>query len=90
MIKEYIKMEAEKTLKRVSEKERDKVTQLWVLEFMSPSQGRITDGFTEQKEALDELSYRYEQCYMDDEGPPHLYTTKKEKDGTWLWEDISR
>ena len=90
MIDAYIKMEAVETLTRIPEKERDKVTQLWVLEFMCPAEGIITDGFIEQKEALDEYSYRYGHHYGDDVGPPHLYTVKKEKDGTWLWADVSK
>lgn len=90
MIKDYIKRQAVVTLTRIPEKERDKVTQLWVLEFICPAEGIITDGYTEHKEALDEYSYRYGQHYMDDVGPPHLYTVKKEKDGTWTWEDTRK
>jgi len=90
MIKDHIKGEAVDALFKLSEQKFRDLKQLWVLEFFCPMDGTITQCFTKRGEAVNEYHYRYGHHYMDDVGPPNLYTaTRPEQGAVWQWEKLT-
>ena len=86
-VKDRLYLSAFYELSNMPEQKVKEIKQLWVLEFMCPMDGVITQCFTEKAEAVKEYHYRYGHHYMDDVGPPDLYT--KEAGEQYDWEKIS-
>lgn len=90
MIKDRIKWAAFDGLCELTEQEFIDLKQFWVLEFFCPRDGTITQCFIKQGEAVKEYHYRYRHHYMDDVGPPNLYTAKRPEQGAvWQWERLT-